>query len=433
MKKIAFIAAVFLLLSTLVGVCAQETESTEVAMLSPGLQNLASHCAVRVSAMAGNDVLIAKDDFLRSLNKADMGEMKILSLPDTSKGALTLSGSAVKVGDIIGGENLSRLNFTPAGSYITDACFTFSDTMTGCEYTCEMYFLSKANNAPQSRIQSVGSYVSTYKNISVFSSLPGYDPDGNAIEFIIVNYPDKGTVVLDSASGRYEYIPGSGYTGDDSFTYVITDEYGAFSLSREVSITVESVSASEVFADMSSSYALVEAISLTRDGIMSGSTVGGSLMFKPDAEVTRAEFTAMLMESIGAEGKANVLRTQFYDDGDIPDGYKSAVAAAYELGYVQGSVKDGKLCFEPNKIITRAECAKIIDRVLSIENQSFIPVIAGSEECPEDALAAVNALCGVYVLPTDESGVNAQLNLTREYAAKLLFNVKSFITLPSAS
>jgi len=383
--------------------------------------------------MAGEDVLIVKDDFLRALNKSDLEQIKLISLPEVSRGVLTVSGNTVKAGDTLSGDSLSAIGFSPAGVHITDAEFVFSDVSTGCEYTCRMYLLSEQNQAPKNKMQAVGSYVSTYKDLSVFSSLPGYDPDGNDVEFIIVNYPDNGSVRLDAKSGKYEYVPSRGYTGDDRFVYVIADEYGAFSASREVKISVESVSESEIFSDMEDSGALAEAISLTREGIMSGSLVGNSLMFKPKAEVTRAEFVAMLMECSNTEAKDNVVRTQFYDDSDIPSCYKGAIASAYELGYVKGEVIDGALCFRPNEIITRAECAIIADRMLGVDSQSFIPVIADAEDCPEDALSAVNTLCGAYIMPVEDNGVKAHLNLTREYAARLLCNVKSFITLQQSS
>ncbi len=433
MKKTALILAILLLLAIPISVTAQESEGSQYAILSPGLDNLASRCTVRASAMAGGDILIVKEDFQRALNKSDIGDIKIISLPDTASGVLTLSGTAVKVGDVISGDLLSSLNFSPAGRYVTDSEFVFEDTYTGCAYTFELHLLSEKNRAPQTRMQSVGSYLSTFEDLAVFSFLPGYDPDGNEIEFIIINYPDNGTLSVDKASGKYEYRPSEGFMGDDSFSYVVADEYGAYSLSREVKITVEALSDSEIFSDMKDSEALAEAINLTRSGVMSGSYVGSSLMFKPKIEITRAEFIAMLSECGGIEAKKNVLRTQFYDDEDIPSGYKGVIASAYELGYITGKDIDGKLCFLPDEIITRAECAKIIDRMLGLENQSSIPVISDTENCPEDALAAVNALCGAYILPREGAAVNAELPLTREYAAKLLFNVKSFITLSDPS
>ena len=184
---------------------------------------------------------------------------------------------------------------------------------------------------------------------------------------------------------------------------------------------------------MSNSEALAEAIFLTRNGVMSGSYVGSSLMFKPEAQITRAEFVAMLSECVGIEEKKNVVRTQFYDDSEIPAGYKSAIASAYELGYVSGEEVDGKLCFLPDEIITRAECAVIIDRMLGLKTDGAIPVISDADKCPEEALASVNALFTAKILPLEESGANASLPLTREYAAKLLSNVKSFITLSYSS
>ena len=431
MKKIALILAVIMLFLTSPYALAKSDADT--ALLSLGLNNIASSFTVRVSAKAGEDIIIVKDDFLRALNKSDIEEIKILSLPDTARGSLYLSGEAVKVGDVIDGTSLSCLNFSPAGVHITGASLRFSDSLTGCEYTLDMFLLSDENSAPVTKVQSAGGYVSTYKDTALFSSLPGYDPDGDAVEFIIVDFPGDGSLSLDRASGSYKYTPSSGFTGEDSFKYVICDRFGAFSTSREVKISVDSLSESEVFSDMANSEFLADAITLTRDGVMSGSVVGSSLMFKPDAEVTRAEFIAMLMKTNHVEAKENVIRTPFYDDSDIPAGLKGYIASAYELGYIKEILYEGKPYLYPNESITRAECAMIIDRMLSINNSETIPVIADIEDCPEDALTSVNALCTACILPISTDGVNASLPLTRGYAAKLLGNVKSFITFSSAS
>ena len=174
---------------------------------------------------------------------------------------------------------------------------------------------------------------------------------------------------------------------------------------------------------------------LSRENIMSGSIVGDSLMFKPTAEITRAEFVAMLMKTLGVKAKENVVRTVFYDDEDIPAGLKGVIASAYELGYIGETDPEGKLCFAPNDIITRAEAAMITDKALSINKDTAIPVIADTENCPEDALSSVNTLyiACIMPVPVSDEGINASLPLTREYAAKMFSNVKSFITLPYAS
>lgn len=409
-------------------------EESHSGVISVGLQNIADTCTVRVSAPAGEDILIVKDDILRTLNCSNVSSITITSLPKTEKGSLLLYEKAVKLGETIQDGDISALSFSPAGSYITDAEFTFTEPSTSCEYTCKMLLLSDKNSSPLTNTDSIGSLVSTFEDISIFSSLPGYDPDGDSIEYIVVSYPKNGSISINASSGKYEYTPKSGFTGSDSFSYVICDEFGAFSRSRKVSLTVDKINSDEIFRDMESSQSLPEAVFLARDGVMSGSIVSGSLMFRPAAELSRAEFIAMLMKCINADSKSNVLHTVFADDADIPAAYKSAVAAAYELGYINGNTINGKLLLDPNSPVTRADAAVMINNILSLDTSASLPTaITDASDCPKDTFEAVNALCNAYIMPTFEREANAHENVTREYAAKLLFNVKSFLNLQKGS
>lgn len=398
-------------------------------LLSPALRNLSSHVSVRVSSSAGEDALLVYDDFLRALNKRELSSITLKSLPPVSEGELTCRGNSLKAGDVLSSNDLSALSLSPAGTYITDTKFTFVDDSTLCEYTCRVFWLSSPNSYPITTTKSVGSSLATYEDISVHSKLPGYDPDGDSVEYIVVEYPKHGSILLDKACGEYEYIPEAGFTGNDSFRYVIADEYGGYGAAQTVNVSVDSVKADEMFADMSGSSSYAEAISLAREGVLGGRVVGGQLIFSPAAQISRGEFVSMLMSCSGTEIKNNVLHTVFYDDSDIHSSIKGAVAAAYELGYINGTEVGGKLYFHPNEIITRAECARIINNILGIipPNDHAIPAGAGIEDCPESALPAVTSLCSASILPMSDGELNITLPLTREYAAKLLWNVKSFI------
>jgi titin len=52
------------------------------------------------------------------------------------------------------------------------------------------------------------------------------DPDGDSLTAILVDRPDHGTVSVGS-NGIATYTPNAGFVGDDSFSYTITDPYGA--------------------------------------------------------------------------------------------------------------------------------------------------------------------------------------------------------------
>lgn len=70
--------------------------------------------------------------------------------------------------------------------------------------------------------------------------LSATDPEGDALQFQIVTIPTKGTLVLtDANTGTFTYTPESGSTGNDSFTFNVTDGVNA-SNTASVDITITS-------------------------------------------------------------------------------------------------------------------------------------------------------------------------------------------------
>lgn len=94
--------------------------------------------------------------------------------------------------------------------------------------------------------------------------------------------------------------------------------------------------------------------------------------FRPDKEITRAEFVTMLMQNSG------VLKFDSVPFGDVTDDMWSSdyIYSAYKSGYIDG-YEDGT--FRPDKYITRAEAVKIINCALgrldfSNEENPFVDV-----------------------------------------------------------
>ncbi len=82
--------------------------------------------------------------------------------------------------------------------------------------------------------------------------------------------------------------------------------------------------------------------------------------FHPDAAVTRAEFTAIIVRALGLADKGG---TSPYSDVKSSDWYVGAVATAKEYGIVDG-YEDGT--FGPNKTITRQEAMVMIARAMKL-------------------------------------------------------------------
>ena len=88
--------------------------------------------------------------------------------------------------------------------------------------------------------------------------------------------------------------------------------------------------------------------------------------FRPNANITRAEMISMVIRASGLSTDKE-RQTGFSDDADIPLWAKPAVSKAEETGIVAaGDYRDGK--FEPQAKSTRAEAASSIVRMLEVRN-----------------------------------------------------------------
>ncbi len=94
-------------------------------------------------------------------------------------------------------------------------------------------------------------------------------------------------------------------------------------------------------------------------GIVNGYSDGS---FRPNAKISRAEMVTMIANAQGLTAKANAA-TAFADHADIPAWAEAAVSATVEKGIVQG-IGDNK--FAPNQTATRAQAAVILLRALEL-------------------------------------------------------------------
>ena len=109
-----------------------------------------------------------------------------------------------------------------------------------------------------------------------------------------------------------------------------------------------------------------------------------------------------------------VMTTGFGDDAAIPVWAKGYVATARMNGAVSGYSDGEKMVFAADRPITRAECAVILDRMLSPA-----PAAAVNEAVPAWAAQAVANL-GNFELYTD--GDHTSEPITRAECAKLLYH-----------
>ncbi|MBB6694421.1 cadherin-like beta sandwich domain-containing protein [Cohnella xylanilytica] len=99
-----------------------------------------------------------------------------------------------------------------------------------------------------------------------------------------------------------------------------------------------------------------------QEGIVTGDGGGN---FRPEAKITRAEMAAMIAKALNVSPEANAI-TGFADDKDIPKWAKGSAEAIRELGIVSGR---GGNSFAPNGAATRAEAVVMLLRLLEVREQ----------------------------------------------------------------
>lgn len=115
-----------------------------------------------------------------------------------------------------------------------------------------------------------------------------------------------------------------------------------------------------VFNDTAGSWAKDLISSMAAHKIISGYPGG---KFRPENGVTRAEFVTLLAKTLGWSAMADSVSFQ----DTIPAWAQNSIGVAVGKGIVQG-YNDGT--FKPDKVITRAEMAAIVDKALALPQSS---------------------------------------------------------------
>ncbi|MBE6597381.1 MAG: hypothetical protein E7641_06905 [Ruminococcaceae bacterium] len=389
--------------------------------VSHGLYLLAEDSSMAMAGIKGGRISFDAEDFARAMNLSGIGSVTFTEVPPIADGELLVGSTALSKGQTVSGASLSLLSYEPKSSSAGVSYFRFSVDGSPYDVRCNLYMLESVNYAPTLSVASEAALnLSTHKDITLYGTLPTYDPEGDEVTVEVVSYPKKGLLICDKESGSYTYTPYDGYTGKDSFTYVARDIYGNYSASRTVNLNVKKQSTSTVYADMLSSPYYNAALEVTEAGIMSGESVGTALHFNPEGSVSRVEFLKMAMSALGIEEVASADSTVFSDDADIPKEMKGYVKTAYDLGYIKGMYLDGELCFMPNKEISRAEAAVMICNMIDAATPTVTPSFDDYEEIPDYAVSAVISLNYMGVLYPEEGNISASAQLCRGDAARML-------------
>ena len=235
------------------------------------------------------------------------------------------------------------------------------------------------------------------------------------------------------------------YSADESFTWTVSDglgeinESGVFTAAKtgteltgtitaaygETSFALKvTVGSSQPFADTKGHWAESYITDLYYAGTLQGSTKDGKLYYRPDASMTRQEFIVAMMRYLGTDLSAyQSVSLPFADSGSIADWAKSAMQAAYSLGYLTGSKTNGQLLAKPGATISRQEAMTILSRTKDFPEADLntLSAFSDSGSIADWARTALAQMAQQKIISGSKGRLNPTGKVTRAEVAKMLY------------
>ena len=178
-----------------------------------------------------------------------------------------------------------------------------------------------------------------------------------------------------------------------------------------------------VFTDTKDYWAATYVDYLYTSGITTGYSDG---TFRPNQNITRAQFAVMLYRYLGLdESKYAGVKLPFADNSQIADYAVPAIKALYTEGIINGSTgSDGKLYFNPNASLTRAQAATMIGRTQEKGYATVELTFTDAGKIPAYATYYIQTMAAQGIIGgyTDGS-FKPNANITRGQMAKILYNL----------
>jgi exopolysaccharide biosynthesis protein len=157
-----------------------------------------------------------------------------------------------------------------------------------------------------------------------------------------------------------------------------------------------------------------------------GITTGyGDGTFRPNQNITRQQFAAMLFRYLGLDASQYADLPMPFADGDQISGYAvTAVKALYSIGVINGTMQNGKLYFNPTSSLTRAQAAAMIGRT---QEKGFATVeltFSDAGSIPSYATYYIQTMAAQGILGGyGDNTFRPNANITRGQMAKILYNL----------
>ena len=225
----------------------------------------------------------------------------------------------------------------------------------------------------------------------------------------------------DAKTGSFQYtLPAPGESGE-ALRITVTAVDASGNIGR-ASVDIDSYNVDHKFSDINDYWAATYVDFLYNANITTGYNDG---TFRPNQNISRAQFAVMLYRYLKLdESKYADAALPFADLDNIPEYAIPAVKALYTEGVISGAEKNGRLYFNPNNALTRAQAAAMIGRTqakgYALANLTFTDSgkIPGYADYYIRTMAAQGVINGY-----SDGSFKPHSNITRGQMAKILYNL----------
>jgi gliding motility-associated-like protein len=206
-----------------------------------------------ITVTAVNDAPIANDDTntgissvagatsINALSATDIdgtiAGYTVVSLP--TNGLLALAGTPITVNQILTPAEAAMLTYDPSGTYTGLDIFMFTATDNlGAVSGAATITIAVANNAPVAK-DDTNAIIPSGAGATAINALTATDSDGSVVNYIVVTLPSNGVLALSGTpilvnqvltpaeAAQLTYDPNGVFSGNDTFTFTVTDNNGA--------------------------------------------------------------------------------------------------------------------------------------------------------------------------------------------------------------
>ena len=300
---------------------------------------------------------------------------------------------------------------------------TYADTpRTGTVYIDQITaaFPGTVDNAPPVVTATLLDQQNWAVDIKVSDGVDGILPLSS---ITVARNGDTGQVLegYDTATGTMKYyLPGPGETTE--VTRVTVTAVDASGNIGRASVDIPPYGVSHKFTDIDDYWAADYVDFLYNADITTGYSDG---TFRPNQNISRAQFAVMLYRYLKLDAnKYESVSLPFADLGQIPAYALPAAKALYSEGIITGSEKNGKLYFNPDSSLTRAQAAAMIGRTQAKGYAEAELTFTDNGKIPAYAAPYIRTMTAQGVISGYSDGsFKPNNNITRGQMAKIFYNL----------